>query len=269
MQGVNKVVNRSSSLVKELSQIMGKEGILTSEEDLLSFSYDASPLERHLPEAIVLPVSVSQVQALVKLANRQGLKLVPRGSGTGLSGGSVPASGGIVVSFTRMNRILEIDSVNLTAAVEPGVITANLAAEVEKLGLYYPPDPGSNTISTIGGNVAENAGGLRGLKYGVTKDYVLGLEAVLASGEIVDYGCKSRKNRAGYDLASLLVGSEGTLAIITRILLRLVPFPASKKPYWLPLVVSVTLPAASTVFWEPIIYPGHPGVPGQCDYEMC
>lgn len=208
---------------------MGKEAVLTSDEDLLSFSYDASPLERHLPQAVVLPVSTAQVQSIVKLSNREGLKLIPRGSGTGLSGGSVPSASGIVVSFTRMNHILGIDSLNLTALVEPGVVTANLAAEVEKQGLYYPPDPGSNSVSTIGGNVAENAGGLRGLKYGVTKDYVLGLEAILANGEIIDYGCQSRKNRAGYDLISMLVGSEGTLAMITRILLRLVPYPASKK----------------------------------------
>ncbi len=152
------MINKSG-IIKELHQIMGKEAVLTSDEDLLSFSYDASPLERHLPQAIVLPVSTAQVQALVKLAVREGLKLVPRGSGTGLSGGSVPAVGGIVVSFTRMNHILGIDSLNLTALVEPGVVTAHLAAEVEKQGLYYPPDPGSNSISTIGGNVAENAGG--------------------------------------------------------------------------------------------------------------
>jgi glycolate oxidase len=228
--GVKRVLgSKPVNIIKELQQIMGKEAVLTSHEDLLSFSYDASPLEKHFPEAVVLPTSTEQVQALVRLAGREGLKLIPRGSGTGLSGGSVPAEGGIVLSFTRMNHILGIDSLNLTALVEPGVITATLAAEVEKQGLYYPPDPGSNSISTIGGNVAENAGGLRGLKYGVTKDYVLGLEAVLANGEIINYGCQSRKNRAGYDLTSLLVGSEGTLAIITRILLRLVPYPASKK----------------------------------------
>ena len=223
------MVNMSGSIIKELYRIMGKESVLTSEEDLLSYSYDASPLERHLPQAVVLPVSTAQVRSLVMLAISEGLKLIPRGSGTGLSGGSVASAGGIVVSFTRMNHILGIDSLNLTALVEPGVITAQLAAEVERQGLYYPPDPGSNSISTIGGNVAENAGGLRGLKYGVTKDYVLGLEAVLANGEIIDYGCQSRKNRAGYDLTSLLAGSEGTLAIITRVLLRLVPLPASKK----------------------------------------
>jgi glycolate oxidase len=219
----------SGTLLKELQRIMGKEAVLSSERDLLSYAYDAAPLEKHLPEAVVLPVSAQQVQALVKLARSQGLKLIPRGSGTGLSGGSIPVSGGIIVGFANMNRILEIDCLNLTATVEPGVITINLAAEAEKLGLYYPPDPGSNNVSTLGGNVAENAGGLRGLKYGVTKDYVLGLEAVMADGEIINLGCKSRKNRAGYDITSLLVGSEGTLAIITRILLRLVPLPASKK----------------------------------------
>jgi glycolate oxidase len=222
-------VNKADDIKKELEKVVGKEAVLTNKEDMISFSYDASPLEKHTPDIIVLPISTTQVQQIVQLAKQKGLKLVPRGSGTGLSGGSVPIKGGIAISFTRMNRILEIDSVNLTAAVEPGVITAHLAAAVEKQGLYYPPDPGSNNVSTIGGNVAENAGGLRGLKYGVTKDYVLGLEAVLADGEIIDFGCKSRKNRAGYDLTSLLVGSEGTLAIITKILLRLVPLPASKK----------------------------------------
>jgi glycolate oxidase len=217
------------TVFKELQRIMGKEAVLTGDKDLWSYSYDAAPLEKHLPEAVVLPVSVDQVQALVKLARSQGLKLIPRGAGTGLSGGSIPVAGGIVVGFANMNHILEIDCLNLTATVEPGVITVNLATEVEKLGLYYPPDPGSNNVSTLGGNVAENAGGLRGLKYGVTKDYVLGLEAVMADGEIINLGCKSRKNRAGYDITSLLVGSEGTLGIITRILLRLVPLPASKK----------------------------------------
>jgi glycolate oxidase len=219
----------SGSVIKELQRIMGKEAVLTSEEDLLSFSYDAAPVEKHAPGAVVLPVSTEQVQALVKLAKQEGLKLIPRGSGTGLSGGSVPVAGGVVISFTRMNHILEIDTANLTATVEPGVVTAHLAAAVEKLGLFYPPDPGSNSVSTIGGNVAENAGGLRGLKYGVTKDYVLGLDAVMADGEIINLGCKSRKNRAGYDIAALLIGSEGTLAIITRIILRLVPLPAGKK----------------------------------------
>jgi glycolate oxidase len=226
MEKGNKI---NGTIIKELQRIMGKEAVLTGDKDLLSYSYDAAPLDKHLPEAVVLPVSVNQVQALVKLARSHGLKLIPRGSGTGLSGGSIPVSGGIVVGFANMNHILEIDILNLTATVEPGVITAVLAAESEKLGLLYPPDPGSNNVSTLGGNVAENAGGLRGLKYGVTKDYVLGLEAVMADGEIINLGCKSRKNRAGYDITALLVGSEGTLGIITRILLRLVPLPASKK----------------------------------------
>ena len=208
---------------------MGKEAVLTSREDLISFSYDASHVDKCAPKAVVLPTSAKQVQELVRLAGAQGLKLIPRGSGTGLSGATIPVTGGIVVSFTRMNRILEIDTANLTAIVEPGLITAHLAAAIEEHGLFYPPDPGSTTISTIGGNVAENAGGLRGLKYGVTGDYVLGLEAVLANGEIINIGCKSRKNVAGYDVTSLLVGSEGTLAIITQIMLRLIPQPESKR----------------------------------------
>jgi len=177
----------------------------------------------------VLPHSVVEVQDVVKFASDNGLKIVPRGAGTGLSGGTVPIERGIVLAFTRMNRILEIDSDNFTALVEPGVITDTLSSVVEEKQLFYPPDPASSRVSTIGGNVAENAGGLRGLKYGVTKDYVLGLEVVLANGNVITTGGKMRKNVAGYDLTALMVGSEGTLGIITKALLRLLPLPEVKK----------------------------------------
>lgn len=222
-------ISSKQKLIKALQAIVGRGNVLSSPEDLLCYSYDAAPVQNRLPDVVVFPSSVVDVQNLVKFASNNGLKIVPRGSGTGLSGGTVPIEGGIVMPFTRMNRILEIDSDSFTALVEPGVITANLCSAVEERRLLYPPDPSSAKVCTIGGNVAENAGGLRGLKYGVTKDYVLGLELVLANGDVITTGGKTRKNVAGYDLTALMVGSEGTLAIITKILLRLLPLPETKK----------------------------------------
>jgi glycolate oxidase len=181
------------------------------------------------PGAVVLPQSAEQIAGLVALANESGTPLVTRGSGTGLSGGSVPLEHAVVLSTLRLNQILEIDEENLTATVEPGVITANLHQAVEAKGLFYPPDPGSMKVCTLGGNVAENAGGLRGLKYGVTRDYVMGLEVVLPSGEVMWTGGKCPKDVAGYDLRQILVGSEGTLGIFTKILVKLVPKPQAKK----------------------------------------
>lgn len=178
---------------------------------------------------MVFPTSTAQVRQVVRLAAQYGVPIVSRGSGTNLSGGTVPVSGGIVLALTRMNRILEIDEANLTATVEPGVITAELHRAVEARGLFYPPDPGSQAISTIGGNLAENAGGLRGLKYGVTGDYVMGLEVVLANGEVIETGGKNVKDVAGYDLTRLFVGSEGTLGIITRATFKLLPLPEFRR----------------------------------------
>jgi glycolate oxidase len=179
----------------------------------------------HLPDAIVRPKDASEIAQVLRLANVEGIAVTPRGAGTGLSGGSVVSSGGIVLDLTRMSRILEIDAANMHAVVEPGVITAALAAEVEKHGLLYPPDPGSVKVSTIGGNVAENAGGLRACKYGVTRDYLMAVRAVAPTGEEFTSGAKTHKCVAGYDLVSLMCGSEGTLGVVTEVTVRLVPMP--------------------------------------------
>jgi len=182
-----------------------------------------------LPDGVIYPADTRQVSAVLKVLHEYRIPLVTRGSGTNLCGGTIPVQGGVVMVMHRMNRLLELDLENLTATVQPGMITADFAAEVEKAGLFYPPDPGSMKISTIGGNIAECSGGLRGLKYGTTKDYVLGLEAVLANGDVIRTGGKLVKDVAGYDLTKLLVGSEGTLAVITEATLKLIPPPKSKK----------------------------------------
>jgi glycolate oxidase len=216
-------------IIRQLEEIVGRENVLTSIENRIAYSYDATPTFASLPDAVVIPQTPDQISRILKLANEENFVVVPRGSGTSLSGGVVPSPNSIVLLMNRWRKILEIDRENLTVLVEPGVITAHLHQEVEKYGLFYPPDPGSMTISTIGGNVAENAGGLRGLKYGVTKNYVLGLEVVLPTGEIINVGGKNAKDVAGYNLKDVLIGSEGTLGIFTKILLKLIPKPQSYK----------------------------------------
>ncbi len=222
-------MNMNTRAITGLREIVGSENVLTSEESRIAYSYDATALEPRLPVAVVRPSSVAQVSKIVKLANEEHFGIVPRGSGTSLSGGAIPAENSIVLLTNHWTRILEIDQENLTATVEPGVITAKLHQAVEDLGFLYPPDPGSSSICTIGGNVAENAGGLRGLKYGVTKNYVMGMEVVLPTGEILWTGGKSVKDVAGYDLKSILVGSEGTLGVLTKILLKIIPRPEAYK----------------------------------------
>lgn len=216
-------------IIDTFASLCGKENVFTSAEDLIAYSYDGTPLHAHRPDAIVRPTSKEQIAEILRLANTHRFAVVPRGSGTGLSGGSIPVPNGIVMDLSRWNRILEIDEENLTAWVEPGVITSQLHQEVERRGLFYPPDPGSMNICTIGGNVAENSGGLRGLKYGVTKNYVMGLEVVLPNGEIIVCGGKTVKDVAGYNLKDLFIGSEGTLGIFTRILLKLIPKPETSR----------------------------------------
>lgn len=216
------------SIVKELKNIVGSAYLSTSPEDMVVYSYDATQREV-LPWAVARPASAQEISEIIRLANRELFPVVPRGAGTGMSGGSVPIHGGLVLSLERMNRILEIDDENLVAVVEPGVITGELQREVEARGLFYPPDPASNQFCTIGGNVAECAGGLRAVKYGVTKDYVLGLEVVLPTGEIIRTGARTAKSVAGYDLTKLIVGSEGTLGVATTIILRLLPLPESVR----------------------------------------
>ena len=207
-----------------LEEALGSERVLSSAVDRLAYSFDGT-FEQHLPDAVVLPQTNEEVALAVRVAGQYRVPVLPRGMSSGLAGGSIPTQGGLVIALTRMNRILEIDHENMTVLVQAGVVTADLQREVEALGLFYPPDPSSNQQSTIGGNVACNAGGPRCLKYGVTGDYVMGLTAVLANGEILHTGGKAIKNVTGYNLTQLLVGSEGTLAIITEVLLRLLPRP--------------------------------------------
>lgn len=230
-----------SRLFDKLAAIAGKEYVLSSREDRICYAYDSQHVER-LPDVIVRPADAAQVTSILRLANDERVPVVPRGSGTGLSGGSVPADGGIVLDLTRMNRIIEIDCANLLATAEAGVITAALAGAAEKQGFLYPPDPGSIKVCTIGGNVAENAGGLRAIKYGVTRDYVMALEAVSAEGEIFRTGARTIKSVAGYDLTGLLCGSEGTLAVITKVTVRLVPYPKHRRSI---LATFSELPAAA------------------------
>jgi glycolate oxidase len=214
-------------IVHDLHAIVGAEWVRMDPPALATYGQDALG-QGHPPDVVVLPADTAQIAAIARLCDVNGLPLVVRGGGTGYTGGSVPTQGGVLLSMERLNRILEIDQTNLLAVVEPNVITGELQREVERVGLFYPPDPASLDRSAIGGNVAECAGGPRAFKYGTTRRYVLGLEAVLPTGEVVRTGSKAVKNVVGYDLTQLLVGSEGTLAIITRIILRLVPKPPAR-----------------------------------------
>jgi glycolate oxidase len=213
----------------QLRELLGSKNVLSELIDLIPYGFDGTAALSRTADVVVLPDTSEQVQALVRWASQEKIPLVTRGSGTGLSGGSVPVEGGIVLCLTKLNRILNVDAENLTLLTEPGVITQSILEAAEKHGLFYPPDPSSMKISTIGGNVANNSGGLRGLKYGVTRDYVMGMEVVLPSGEIVWLGGKCVKDVAGYSLKDLFVGSEGTLGVITKVLLKLVPKPASRR----------------------------------------
>lgn len=208
-----------------MKEIFGADDVLVEPEMKEKYSHDEVPGLRAEPEVVVRATNAEQVSRLMRFANEQMIPVTPRGAGYGLSGGAVPVHGGIVLSLERMNRILEIDKKNLMVTVEPGVVTGKLHQAVEAEGLFYPPDPASLDSCSIGGNVAENAGGPRAVKYGVTKDYVCGLEVVLPSGEIVETGGKLVKNVTGYNLIGLLVGSEGTLGVVTKIVLRLIPLP--------------------------------------------
>jgi len=217
-----------SVTIHELASIVGADNILTEKQDLICYGYDATQME-YLPDAVVHPANAAEVSAVLKLANRCGFPVFPRGAGSGFTGGALPKAGGVVLVVTRMNRILRIDTENLIAEVEPGVVTEQFQQAVEKLGLFYPPDPASLKFSTLGGNVAENAGGPRCVKYGVTRDFVMGLEVVLPTGEIIRTGGETYKAVVGYDMTRLLCGSEGTLGVITKIIFKLLPLPEAKK----------------------------------------
>ncbi len=215
-------------VLQSLKAIVGKDNFYTDKSDKITHSYDATQ-KSYLPDVVVYVESATQVSEIVKIANTHLIPVLARGAGSGFTGGSLPVRGGIVLVLTKMDRILDIDTENLIAVVEPGVVTSELQRKVEKLGLFYPPDPASKDFCTLGGNVAECAGGPRCVKYGVTKDYILGLEVVTATGEIIRTGGKTLKNVVGYDLTKLFVGSEGTLGIVTEIVLKLLPKPEAKK----------------------------------------
>jgi glycolate oxidase len=218
----------ASQIIEKLVAIVGAENVVTEKQDLLCYSYDATQME-FLPDAVVYPANADEVSQIMRLANEMLLPVFPRGAGSGFSGGSLPKGGGVVLVTTRMDKVLRIDQDNLIAEVEPGLVTETFQNAVEKLGLFYPPDPASLKFSTLGGNVAECAGGPRAVKYGVTKDYVMGLEVVLPTGEIIRTGGETAKGVVGYDLTKLMCGSEGTLGVITKIILRLLPLPEAKK----------------------------------------
>jgi glycolate oxidase len=215
----------TSEIIQELERIVSPENVIVGGEAMEPYTHDETVGLSADPEVVVQVISAQQVSEVFKLAQRERIPVTPRGGGYGLSGGAVAVQGGIVMSMTRMNRILEIDKENLMVTVEPGVFTGDIHRAVEAEGLFYPPDPASMDSCTIGGNVAEGAGGPRAVKYGVTKDFVCGLEAVLPSGEIIRSGGKLVKNVTGYNLVQLLIGSEGTLAVVTQIILRLLPLP--------------------------------------------
>lgn len=219
----------TSELLTGFRSIVGEAGVLTQPEDLVPYAFDGTAAVSHPAGCVVLPQRKEQVAGVVQFANEHRTPIVTRGSGTGLSGGSIPVPGGIILCLSKLDRVIELDESNLTVRVEAGVTTQKVADMAARAGLLYPPDPGSMKISTIGGNIAENSGGLRGLKYGVTRDYVMGLEVVLADGRLVRLGSKAVKDVAGYSMKDVFIGSEGTLGIITEALLKLVPKPAAKR----------------------------------------
>ncbi len=215
------------SIIQELQDIVGKERCLTAPEDLIVYSHDVHAAS--LPDVVILPMTTEEVSKVMKVASREKIPVTPRGSASGLSGMCTPVKGGIVMAMSKMNKILEINPEDRLAVVEPGVITQEFQETVEGMNLFYPPDPASQSICQIGGNVASNAGGPRCVKYGVTRDYLLGLEAVLPSGEMIRTGGRPIKNVTGYDVTRLLCGSEGTLAVVTKVILKLISKPEARR----------------------------------------
>ena len=212
-----------------LTARLGSHRVLTEREDILPYGFDGTATLKQMPACVIFPRDAADVSFILTLAREHRVPVVTRGSGTGLSGGSVPLPGSIVLCLVQMDQIVEVDTANLTLRAEAGAITQKIYEAADAVGLFYPPDPGSMKISTIGGNVAENSGGLRGLKYGVTRDYVMGLEVVLADGSICWLGSKCVKDVAGYNLRDLFIGSEGTLGVVTQVLLKLLPKPAARQ----------------------------------------
>jgi glycolate oxidase len=250
----------AGKIASQLGAIVPPERILTQPEDIVPYSFDGTAAMSQMPVAVVFAQRTSEVALIVRWANETRTPLVTRGNGTGLAGGSVPVKDSVVLCLSHFDRVLDLDRQNLTMLVEPGVTTQTIYEEADAVGLLYPPDPGSMKISTIGGNVAMNSGGLRGLKYGVTKDYVMGFEMVLPNGDITWVGNKCVKDVAGYSLREVFIGSEGTLGIFTKILLRLLPKPKAKKT----LLASFTRMARAAETVSAII--AHPIIP--CTLEF-
>jgi len=219
-------------VLHKLQEILGRDALFTDPEELSCYSYDATG-RTFLPDAVAFPETAGQISSILKLANQYGFPVVPRGAGSGMTGGSLPVRAGLVLVTSRMDRIIEIDPDNMTAIVEPGVVTGDLQDALKKYNLMYPPDPASLKFCSIGGNAAECAGGPSAVKYGVTKDYVIGLEVVLPTGEIMQTGVRTEKGVVGYDLTRLFIGSEGTLGIFTKLTLRLLPLPESRATFLL------------------------------------
>ena len=233
-------------MLKKLQAIVGEKYLTIAKEDLLCYSYDGTGME-YMPSAVVFPGSAEEVCSIMQLANETPFPVIPRGAGTGMTGGSLPVEGGLILAMSRLNRILEIDRENQVAVVEPGVITGQFQTAVKQEGLFYPPDPASSDFCTMGGNVAECAGGPSAVKYGVTRDYVLGLEVVLPDGRLMHTGVRTAKGVVGYDLTRLFVGSEGTLCVITKITVKLLALPSNRKTY---LVLVASLQQATRLVSE-------------------
>lgn len=219
----------NTTIIKEFAAVVGNDNVMASETDRHAYSYDAAVLDSVMPALVVRPENSEALGKTVKLCNDHGLPLTVRGAGTNLSGGTIPHSGGVVVLTNGLNRILEINAEDMYAVVEPGVVTAKFASAVASHGLFYPPDPGSQAVSTLGGNVAENAGGLRGLKYGVTKDYVMGVDFWDVNGNLIKTGSRTVKCVSGYNLTGLMVASEGTLGVFDKIILKIIPPPKAAR----------------------------------------
>jgi len=232
--------------IKKLQAIVGEQYLSTANEDLLCYSYDGTGME-YVPSAVAFPGSAAEICEIMELANESPFPVIPRGAGTGMTGGALPVEGGLILAMSRLNRILEIDKENQVAIVEPGVITGQFQTAVEQEGLFYPPDPASRDFCTMGGNVAECAGGPSAVKYGVTRDYVLGLEAVLPDGRLMHTGVRTAKGVVGYDLTRLFIGSEGTLGVITKIIVKLLALPSHRKTY---LVLVADLQSATSLVSE-------------------
>ena len=234
------------NIIKKIEAIVGTKHLATAREDLMCYSYDGTGME-FMPAAVAFPGSAEEISSIMQLASRELFPVIPRGAGTGMTGGALPVAGGLVLATSRMNRILEIDTENQIAVVEPGVITGQFQAAVKREGLFYPPDPASRDFCTMGGNVAECSGGPSAVKYGVTRDYVLGLEVVLPDGRLMHTGVRTAKGVVGYDFTRLFIGSEGTLGIVSKIIVRLLALPTHTKSF---LVLSESLQQATLLVAE-------------------